>query len=82
MRNTLPMLLFATTAAVAISGCASAPSPTHSWEAPVTEIRYHADNRRCSPESRPRRAFVSTSEDFAAYKECMQGLGYEWVALR
>ena len=82
IRNNLPTLLFAMTAAIAVSGCTSLPSPTHSWEAPVTEVRYHADNRNCSPDSKPRRAFVATSHDFASYKDCMQGLGYEWVALR
>ena len=81
MRNTLSTLVFAITAAIAISGCASTPSPTHSWEAPVTELRYHADNRTCLPDSGPRRMFDSASEDFAVYKDCMQGLGYEWVAL-
>lgn len=82
IRSTLPTLLFSITAAIATSGCAGVPSPTHSWEAPVTEVRYHADNRSCSPDAKPRRAFVAASEDFATYKHCMQGLGYEWVALR
>ncbi|MEO1246391.1 MAG: hypothetical protein AAFX56_11985 [Pseudomonadota bacterium] len=66
----------------AISGCSSIPSPTHTWEAPVTEPRYHADNRSCSPGNKPRQQFVSSSGDFVAYKDCMQLLGYQFVALR
>ena len=82
IRNGLPSLLFVVGVALAVSGCAAVPSPTHSWEGPVTQVRYNSDNRNCLPDNSPGRAFVTTSEEFVLYKNCMQGRGYEWVALR
>ena len=72
----------AAVAVLTVSACSTVPVPTHTWEGPVTPTRYHADNRSCAPENKPRRQFVSNGQDFVIYRECMQDRGYAWVALR
>ncbi len=81
-RKTLPAAFIAAFAVIAASACSTVPAPTHTWEGPVTPTQYHADNRTCLPEIKPRRQFVSNSEDLSVYRGCMQDLGYAWVALR
>jgi len=81
-RRKLSGMCIAAAAAFAVSACSTMPAPTHTWEGPVTQTRYHADNRVCAPENKPRRQFVTNSDDFVVYRECMRDLGYAWVALR
>ncbi len=76
------LTLFCAVAFAAASGCSTSAPSTHSWEASNPHARYKADNHACSPDNQPRRTFVVASEEFAAYKDCMLGLGYAWVALR
>ena len=79
-RQSLLNLSFVLGVAV-LSGCSTMVSPTHGWKADVTQPRYHADNRACSPANQPRRRFDGASAELVVYKSCMQGRGYEWVAL-
>ncbi len=82
MTRKILLILLGASAFVAVSGCSTMPPSTHSWTAPVTQARYNADNRACSPDNQPQRRFLVASDEFVAYRDCMQGLGYDWVALR
>lgn len=80
---------FASAAVAALAGCASFDSgaqhtsPTHHWaRADASIARYNFHTSQCLGEMDVNlRAASSTSPDFLAYRACMEGLGYELVAL-
>lgn len=81
---------FVLTAILAIgTGCSAvnvadeAFGPTHRWARPDTTIaQYNFHNVRCVRESEVNlRGTYDSSAEFLAYRDCMEGKGFELMAL-
>ena len=74
---------------LAVAGCASLDSgsqmhqPTHHWaRADVSVVKYNFHNSRCLGDTQMNvRGARRDSPEFRAYRACMEGEGYELVAL-
>ena len=65
-------------------GCSTQPTSTHRWQTDqnVSDGDYRLDNHVCAPDGGPRAHYMSASEEFITYRQCMEGKGYVLAAMR